>query len=138
MFSPVLHNKVPVAVVDNVEVPQLSTTVTTGVEGVGFTVMVNVCGVPVQPLATGVTVIVATCVVAPLLIAVNDAMLPLPPAARPMLVLSLVQLKVVPVSVPVNVDSCCWSIVTYHLVSRVIYCWSWIYCYCKAAGTCIV
>jgi len=32
--SPVFHNNVPVALVDNTEVPsQLSTTVTTGVEG---------------------------------------------------------------------------------------------------------
>ena len=30
VLSPVLHNKIPVAVVDNVEVPQLFTTVTTG------------------------------------------------------------------------------------------------------------
>jgi hypothetical protein len=33
VVSPVLHNKVPVAVVDNVEVPQLFTTVTTGADG---------------------------------------------------------------------------------------------------------
>jgi len=33
--SPVFHNNVPVALVDNTEVPsQLSTTVTTGVDGV--------------------------------------------------------------------------------------------------------
>ena len=31
VLSPVLHNKVPVAVVDNVEVPQLFITVTIGV-----------------------------------------------------------------------------------------------------------
>ena len=31
-----LHNKAPVAVVDNVELPQLFTTVTTGVAGVTF------------------------------------------------------------------------------------------------------
>ena len=30
VLSPVLHSKVPVAVVDNVEVPQLFTTVTAG------------------------------------------------------------------------------------------------------------
>ena len=34
VVSPVLHNKVPEAVVDNVEVPQLLTTVTTGVDGI--------------------------------------------------------------------------------------------------------
>lgn len=34
--APVLHNKVPVAVVDSVELPQLFVTVTTGVDGVTF------------------------------------------------------------------------------------------------------
>ena len=33
VVAPLLHNKVPEAVVDNVEVPQLFTTVTTGVAG---------------------------------------------------------------------------------------------------------
>ena len=33
VLSPVLHNKVPEAVVDKVELPQLFTTVTTGVAG---------------------------------------------------------------------------------------------------------
>ena len=49
--------------------------------------MVNVIGVPVQltpPLViTGVTVIVAVTAADVLFIAVNDAMLPLPLAARP-------------------------------------------------------
>jgi hypothetical protein len=63
--------------------------------GIGFTVIVNVIGVPgqVTPLLKfGVTVIVATCGVLPVLIVVNDAILPAPAAARPMLVLLLVQL----------------------------------------------
>ena len=34
LVSPVLHNRDPVAVVDNVELPQLFTTVTTGVDGI--------------------------------------------------------------------------------------------------------
>ena len=38
MLSPVLHNKVPAAVVDNIEVPQLFATLTAGIEGVGFMV----------------------------------------------------------------------------------------------------
>jgi hypothetical protein len=33
VVAPLLHNKVPEAVVDKVEVPQLFTTVTTGVVG---------------------------------------------------------------------------------------------------------
>lgn len=100
-----LHNKDPVAVVLNVDEPQLFTTVTTGVEGVGLTVIVNVCEAPVQPLATGVTVMVATCGVIPPLVAVNDAMFPLPNAARPILVLSFVQLKVVPLTPPLKVTA---------------------------------
>ena len=92
VLSPVLHNKVPAAVVDMLVVPQLFTTETIGIAGVGFTVIVNVTDVPGQLLATGVTLIVATCAVVLLLIAVNDTIFPLPLAARPMLVLSLVQL----------------------------------------------
>lgn len=56
-----LHNKLPVAVVDSVDMPQLFTTVITGIEGVGFTEMVNFFDMPVHPLTTGVTVMVATC-----------------------------------------------------------------------------
>ena len=94
VVSFVLHNKEApaAAVVDKVVVPQLLTTVTMGFKGVGFTVIVNVFDVPVQPFATGVTVIVATCIVVPVLVAVNDGMLPLLPAIRPILILSFVQL----------------------------------------------
>ena len=74
--------------------------------GIGFTVMVNVCGVPVQvvpPLVyEGVTVMVATTGALPVLVAVNEAMLPLPLAARPMLGALLVQLYTVPVTVPLK------------------------------------
>ena len=44
--------------------------------GVGFTVIVNVCGVPVHagPAVWGVTVIVATTAVVPAFTAANDAM----------------------------------------------------------------
>ena len=45
--------------------------------------MVNVLAVPVQPLADGVTVIVAVMGALVLLVAVNDAILPVPFAARP-------------------------------------------------------
>ena len=71
--------------------------------GEGWTVMVNVFEDPVQPFADGVTVIVATTAVVPLFVAVKEAILPVPLAANPMLVLSLVQLNVVPVTAPVNV-----------------------------------
>ena len=36
MFSPVFHNKLPGAVVDNMEEPQLFTTVITGIAGTTF------------------------------------------------------------------------------------------------------
>ena len=69
--------------------------------------MVNVTGVPKQlvpPVTnTGVTVTVATCVVAPELSVTKEAIFPLPLPSKPMLVLLLVQLKAVPGSEPVNV-----------------------------------
>lgn len=61
-------------------------------DGVGFTVMVKVTGVPAQPAADGVTVIVAVIGAAVVLVAVNAAILPVPLAARPMAVLLFVQL----------------------------------------------
>lgn len=64
--------------------------------------MVNVWDVPVQPASVGVTVIVATTGVVPELIAVKDAMLPLPLAPRPIDGVLFVQLKLAP-AVPVNV-----------------------------------
>lgn len=60
--------------------------------GIGFTVIVNVAGAPVA----GVTVIVATAAVVPVLIAVKGAILPLPLAPRPIEVLLFVQVKVLP------------------------------------------
>jgi len=63
--------------------------------------MVNVMGVPLHtnPAVTGVTVTVAVIGLAPVFIALNDAILPLPLAASPMPGVSFVQLKVVPVPV---------------------------------------
>jgi hypothetical protein len=63
---------------------------------IGFTVIVKVIGVPLQPLAEGVTVIVATTGVEPVLVAVNDGILPVPVAGRPMDGWLLVHVKVVP------------------------------------------
>ena len=54
--SPVLHNKVPGAVVDKVEDPQLSTTVTTGVAGVTFGAAVPLPDKLVHPFSVVVTV----------------------------------------------------------------------------------
>ena len=60
--------------------------------GVGFTVMVKVWAVPVQPLADGVTVMVAVTGVEPVLVAVKAFIFPLPLAASPMEVALFVQL----------------------------------------------
>ena len=71
--------------------------------GVGFTVMVNVCGNPEQPEADGVTVIVAVTAVLPGFTAVKAAIFPVPLAANPIEVLLFVQLKDVPLTAPVKV-----------------------------------
>jgi len=71
--------------------------------GVGFTVIVNVVAVPVQPLAVvGVTVIVAVIGAAVVLVAVKLGILPWPLAASPIAVLLFVQLNIVPATVPVK------------------------------------
>lgn len=64
----------------------------------GFTVIVKLIGVPLQLLEfekIGVTVIVALTGAFPVLVAVNEAMSPVPLAANPMEVAVLVQLYVV-------------------------------------------
>ena len=66
--------------------------------GAGFTVIVKVKGVPAQPLAVGVTVIVAITGTVPGFVAVNDGIVPLPLAARPMVGSLFVQANVVPAS----------------------------------------
>ena len=61
-------------------------------DGVGLTVIVKDCGVPVQLLAVGVTVITAVATVVPVLVAVNALMLLEPEAAIPIELLLLLQL----------------------------------------------
>jgi hypothetical protein len=92
---------VPVKLIALVEVP-LHKAWLAGIEtfGVGFTVMVNVCGAPGHPAADGVTVIVAVIGAFVELVAVNDGIFPLPVAASPIEVLLFVQLKVVPLTAP--------------------------------------
>ena len=53
--------------------------------GRGLTVMVKVLAKPRQPLSSGVTVMVAIALVVPEFWPVNAAILPVPPAARPIL-----------------------------------------------------
>ena len=64
--------------------------------------MVKVFDAPVQPNANGVTVMVATCGTLVTLLVIKLSILPLPEAARPMLVLLFVQLYTVPATAPVN------------------------------------
>lgn len=74
---------------------------------VGLTVIVNVVLAPVQvipPLVNvGVTVMVAVTGVLPALKAMNDGIVLVPDAPRPMLVLLLVQLYTVPATGPARV-----------------------------------
>jgi hypothetical protein len=63
-------------------------------------VMEKVLGVPGQSFAFGVTVMLAITGVEPRFMAVKEAMFPLPLAAKPILVLSFVQSKLVPETVP--------------------------------------
>ena len=61
--------------------------------------------VPVHPLAEGVTVIVDTTGAVPVFEAVKEGVFPVPLAARPILALLFVQLKVVPAVVLVKLDA---------------------------------
>lgn len=70
--------------------------------GVGLTVMVKLRVGPTQPFAVGVAVMVAVTGAVPLFRPVKAEILPVPFAARPMLVRSLVQEYVVPVTGPAN------------------------------------
>ena len=65
--------------------------------------MVNTSGVPVQPFAVGVTVMVAVMIVLPELVAVNEGIFPVPLAASPMDVVLLLHAKVVPETGPLKV-----------------------------------
>jgi hypothetical protein len=64
--------------------------------GVGFTVMVKSIGAPEQPLAEGVTVMVAVTGAEELLVAVKEGMLPIPFAPKPIDGVLLTHEKVVP------------------------------------------
>jgi hypothetical protein len=67
---------------------------------VGLTVIVKVVGVPVHPFAVGVTLIVAVIGEVVAFVAVNEGMLPGPPATSPIAVLLFVQVNVVPLTGP--------------------------------------
>lgn len=65
-------------------------------DGIGLIVIVNDLGVPLVTPSVGVTMMVAITGAVPVLIAVNAAILPVPLAVRPIDVLLLTQLKMVP------------------------------------------
>ena len=95
----------PVKLMAVVEAPlQTTWLVTVFTVGTGFTVMVNIVGVPVQVTAPlvyeGVTVIVAVTGTAVALVAVNEPIFPVPLAARPMDGVLLIQLYTVPIIAP--------------------------------------
>jgi hypothetical protein len=57
VVAPLLHNRLPAALVESVDVPlQLSCTVTTGVDGVVFGLAVPLPALLVQPFTVVVTV----------------------------------------------------------------------------------
>ena len=64
----------------------------------GFTVIVNVLGIPAQLLAIGVTVIIAVIGKLVELLTVNEPIFPLPEAGNPMVEFEFTQLKLVPVT----------------------------------------
>ena len=71
---------------------QIGATGSTTIIGVGMTVMVKDSGAPGQPLAVGVTVIVALIGAVVELVAEKAAIFPLPLAGKPIAVLLFVQL----------------------------------------------
>ncbi len=70
--------------------------------GVGLTVIVYVEAVPAHPLTVGVTVMVALIGAVPGLVAVNEAIFPVPLEANPIAVLEFVHVKVPPTGVLVK------------------------------------
>ena len=56
VVAPLLHRKVPVAVVDNIDEPQLLTTVTAGAVGIAFGAAMPEPAALIQPLTVRATV----------------------------------------------------------------------------------
>ena len=85
--------KTPAAIVAPLQTVMFAGTTTTGI---GSTVMEYETGVPGQPLEEGVTVTVEVTELEVLFVPVNDGVFPAPLAARPIVVLEFVHVKVVP------------------------------------------
>jgi len=73
--------------------------------GVGFTVIVNVLGVPGHPFTVGVTVIVALAGAEPVFTAVKPGVLPVPDAASPIDGFEFVHAKEPPAGVLTNAEA---------------------------------
>ncbi|MBV6484102.1 MAG: hypothetical protein KFKLKKLM_00586 [Flavobacteriales bacterium] len=84
-------------VAETVAALQTMVSIGTTTVGVGFTVMMYVDGIPTQLLAVGITVMFAVIGAVVVLVAVKEAISPVPFAAKPIVVLSFVQSKVAPV-----------------------------------------
>lgn len=99
----IVPDTAPVKLIAEVEAP-LHTIWLPGfvTEAVGLTIIVKIIGVPVQPLADGVTVNVAITGAEPVLIAVNEVISPVPVAESPIPGVLLVQLNIVPPTAPVK------------------------------------
>ena len=72
--------------------------------GAGATVSIKLSGEPMQPAREGVTTISPEIVSVVVFAAMNEGILPVPLAPRPIAVLLFVQLKLVPATVLVNVS----------------------------------
>ncbi len=99
---------VPVKVIDPAGLPLHTTCeLTLLAAGVGFTVMVKLSGVPVQPtpepVYVGLTVIVAVDGIVPVLTAVKDPILPVPLPVSPIEVFEFVHVYTVPGTLPLKV-----------------------------------
>ena len=73
--------------------------------GVGLTVIVKLCGVPVQVAVDGVTVTVAMITEDVAFVAVNEDISPVPLVPSPIVPSLFVQLKVVPATEPLKVTA---------------------------------
>ena len=93
---------VPANVIAVVEAPsQIVCELIALTDGGGVTTIVKFCGVPGQFPNVGVTIIVEVLLVVPVFVPTKEAMLPDPPAPKPVVVLLFTQLKVAP-AVPVK------------------------------------
>ena len=83
---------VPVNGTDTVELLQVERFGKVPTVGVGLTLIIKLCEIPLHPFANGVTVTVEVTATVPVFVAVNDPISPVPAAAMPILPLLVTQL----------------------------------------------